>query len=209
MNESSAAHLKSARHIDVKHFLDKTNFSVGKHPKKGITMKKNNIRIISFILAAVIAATSFATAAFAAPAVNEVPEERVLVCESETTCRIDEPEKGYNVWLTGCFNGNNWSSAHRFRIYSNSKPQFKVYTYNRNGKGTSSKFDIRVTTPQDRSYSKVYYHKSNGNTITLDRGYTIYDIQIERSCFAWGSSNVANCYYWAFKATSRKSEWQW
>lgn len=173
-------------------------------------MKKNVSRLFALLLALVFVASSFATAAFAAP--EAINESDVLCCaESEeyrTLASTKGAPYGTSIWLTGCFKGNAWSTSHRFVIKSTSAtPKFKVYTYNANGNSTSGRFSIRVTTPQDSSYVRTYYGKSNGDTISLNKGYSLYNIQIRR--YGTGSTNVANCYYWAFKATSRNSGWDW
>ena len=170
-------------------------------------MKKNISRIFALLIVLVII-SSLTTAAFAAPEVVE--ETNVVLCEEDT--RSDASTKGVpfgtSIWLTGRFNGNSWSTSHRFVIQSTSAtPKFGVYTYNANGTSTSGKFSIRVTTPQDSTYIRTYYGKSNGCTITLDKGYSAYNVQICRC--GTGSTNVANCYYWAFKATSSSSGWSW
>lgn len=168
-------------------------------------MKKNISRIFSLLIALIIVTSSFTAAAFAAP---ESSEEIMVAYQDDSVFREDEPTRDLSIWLTGNFNGNNWSTSHRFVVSKASvTPKFKVYTYNANGKSTSGRFSIRVTTPQDRSYSKTYWNKKNGDTITLDKGYSQYNIEIRR--YGTSSSNVANCYYWAFKATSSSSGWVW
>lgn len=173
-------------------------------------MKKNITRLFTLILALVTVASSFAVTAVAAPeAVNE-PDVHCYVENEEyrSPALTKGAPSGTSIWLTGCFNGNSWSTRHRFVIRSTSAtPKFKVYTYNANGGSTSGKFSIKVTTPQDSTYVRTYYGKSNGCTITLDKGYSSYNVQICR--YGTGSANVANCYYWAFKATSSNSGWSW
>ncbi len=173
-------------------------------------MKKHIFRIISFLFAIVFATLTFTTAAFAAPVSKE---EVVIEYQDDTAVRVDENAKEAEwatrgAWITGCFNGNSWSTRHLLRIDSKSvTPKFKVYTYNANGGGTSGKFSIRVTTPQDWTYSRTYYGKSNGCTITLDKGYSQYYIQICR--YGTNPTNIANCYYWGFKATSSSTWWSY
>ncbi len=171
-------------------------------------MKKNISRFFALLLALVIIVSSFNTAAFAAPEVVE--ETNVTLLEEDS--RIIESTKGApyetSIWLTGRFNGNSWSTSHHFVIQRTSAtPKFRVYTYNANGTSTSGKFSIKVTTMQDSTYIRTYYGKSNGCTIMLDKGYSTYNVQVCR--YGTGSTNVANRYYWAFKATSSNSGCPW
>lgn len=185
-------------------------------------MKKNISRIFSILLAIVIATASFATAAFAAPVMTEDAEviqlDETAFCDDEAAVNVDklahdfeETVKGLpygtSTWLTGRFNGNSWSTKHLLKITSKkATPKFKVYTYRYNGSSSDGRFSILVTTPQDRTYSRRYNGRS-GDTISLDKGYTQYYVQICRSNTS--STNVANCYNWAFKATSNDTGWAW
>lgn len=195
--------------LALTNFHYQTKLMEGSPLGKESIMKKNIFRIFSLLLAIAIVTSSFATAAFAS---SETYEETQIEYQGETASRGEEPARGLpyltSVWLTGRFNGNSWSTSHRF-VVDNSRvtPKFKVYTYNANGNSTSGRFSIRVTTPQDSSYIRTYYNKSNGCTITLDKGYSQYNIQICR--YGTNSTNVANCYYWAFKATSSDSGWMY
>lgn len=186
-------------------------------------MKKNISRIFSILLAIVIATASFATAAFAAPVIIENAEvvqlDETALCEDEAAARVDKPTHSIEehlkgrpwyteIWLTGCFNGNNWSTRHLLEVANKRvTPKFKVYTYRCNGSSSSGRFSILVTTPQDSTYKRRYNGKTSGDTITLDKGYSQYYVQISR--YSDSPSNVANCYYWAFKATSSDTGWAW
>lgn len=168
-------------------------------------MKTKSIRILPLLLTLVVVFVTLAPVTSLADTISAKPIETLEAVYNEDTEK-EVMTKG-SVWLTGRFNGNSWSSSHR--VYTNnsySTPKFRVFTYNANGSGTSGKFHIKVTTPQDRYYVKYYYYRTSGDTISLDKGYSRYDISI---CRAYtNSTNVSRTYYWAFKATQNGS-WAW
>lgn len=164
------------------------------------------LRTLSLILAAITALMTFSFAALADEAREKLPEKPTELTEfrpDEATRDVVIGGITYKTWLTGRFNGNNYSSNHYFRVKkTGSTAKFKVYTYNANGKQTSGTVYIRITTPQDSGFSRTISCKS-GSTVTLPGSYSTYYVSICRRNSVWNpSANIANCYYWAFKATS-------
>ena len=106
--------------------------------------------------------------------------------------------------MTGGFNGNNYSTKHTVYVSRNKTAKVKVCTFNQSGNRTSGNFTIKVTTPYDSNFVK-YISGTSTNKITLNFGYDRYYLQIKRR--GTGSTNIANCYWWSFDATSNC--WFW
>ena len=106
--------------------------------------------------------------------------------------------------ITGCFNGNSYSGKTRVYVSKGKSAKVKVCTFNQSGKRTSGNVYIRVTTPYDSKFHPELKISST-NQITLNYGYTVYDIQIMRR--GTTAKNVGNCYYWSYDATSNC--WFW
>ena len=113
----------------------------------------------------------------------------------------------------GGFNGNSYSTRQvvylkQWRdwwsgnIKTASSAKVRVCTFNQSGKRTSGKFKIKVTTPYDSNFVE-YISGSSTNKITLNFGYDTYYIQIMRR--GTDSTNVANCYWWSYDASSNCS----
>jgi hypothetical protein len=110
----------------------------------------------------------------------------------------------------GFSNGTAWASPYYLQnLYVSSytswgktkyrSPKIKVCSFNAQGKKTSGKITVRITTPENKGWYKDIKFNS-GQTKSIDYGYTKYNIQVRRTNTS--GNNVENCYWWSVDLTN-------